>query len=147
MLEKQGNQEELVLDIGKHEFRFSFDLPNGIPTSFESSNGRIRYWIEGVIDKKMSLDRHTHTTFTVINKHDLNMIPGLRVPTSVNHKKEFYWGPLKSKPVEITFDIQKSKFKTESNFYILFLYNYQNIILFKSRICLWRNCKYECCDQ
>ena len=108
--DKQTN-EEFVLNVGKHEFPFSFELPDKIPTSFEAYNAQILYCIVGVIDKKLSLDCHTYTSFTVINKHNLNIIPGVHLPTSVNQRKVFCCGFCKSDPVEITFAIQKSNIK------------------------------------
>lgn len=105
-LEKYDNQD-VILEAGNYTFPFYFDLPINIPTSFNAPCGRVRYWIQAVIGKSWSQDRFTHTSFSVINKHDLNLIPNLENP--VTDTKVFNSGLCKSKPVEISFDIQKSK--------------------------------------
>lgn len=106
-LSKSPDQENF-LDTQEYVFPFDFVLPHNIPTSFESFDGRIRYWVQGVIDIPWSLNRYTHATFTVINKMDLNAVPQLQIPKGATDRKVFCCGPCKSKPVDVTFDIQKS---------------------------------------
>ena len=106
-MEKHG-ERDLYLDVGEQIFPFHFDLPAGIPTSFETSSGRIRYWIQGIIEVSSSSKRYTHRTFTVINKYDLNAIPSLAIPIGVADRKQFCCGFCRSKPVDISFDVRKS---------------------------------------
>ncbi|RWS07736.1 arrestin domain-containing protein 3-like protein [Dinothrombium tinctorium] len=68
-----GENGELVLDAGCHEFPFSFQLPSsGLPTSFEGKHGSIRYWIKAEVEKRWAFNDKTKKAFTVISKIDIN---------------------------------------------------------------------------
>lgn len=74
----EGNTEESSdsMPAGAHMFPFSFDLPPGLPPSFEGDYGYIRYWAKATIDRPWMFDQHTKQAFTVISNLDLNNEPG-----------------------------------------------------------------------
>ncbi|XP_064605367.1 arrestin domain-containing protein 3-like [Liolophura sinensis] len=76
-----------VHPAGQHMYPFRLQLPYGIPSSFETTVGRVRYTISGVIDKPWKFDHKTKAAFTVINLLDLNREPlALSVPQGQNSK-------------------------------------------------------------
>lgn len=112
----EKSDDNTNMNSGEYTFPFSFDLPYFIPTSLEAPDARIRYCILGVIDIPWAFNYYTHTTFTVIYKYDLNIMPSLKAPVGVNDRKVFCCGPCKSRPVDISFDIQKGiLFKLKCN--------------------------------
>ncbi|GAB6028564.1 Arrestin domain-containing protein 3 [Chamberlinius hualienensis] len=64
---------EDVLQKGRHEFPFSFQLPaSGLSTSFEGKHGSIRYWLKAEMDKLWSFNHTAKKAFTVICPIDIN---------------------------------------------------------------------------
>lgn len=68
------------LDIGQHEYPFTFVLPMQIPSSFEGKFGHVRYIIRAVAQcafQQSEYDCYVHST--VCSNLDLNTIPGAAV--------------------------------------------------------------------
>lgn len=74
---------EFEIPAGRHEFPFSFQLPEGIPSSFEGKHGRVRYSIKAVIVRSL-LQRNFECKqpFTVNAPLDLNTITEAKMPGS-----------------------------------------------------------------
>ncbi|XP_071481165.1 arrestin domain-containing protein 2-like [Diadema antillarum] len=93
-----------TLPVGQSRLPFSFLLPEGLPTSFESKHARIRYWLEAVIVRTwFKSKRRTLQGFTIIEHVDINQ-PELLVP--VNESREHHIGCLcrKSFQASVTLD-------------------------------------------
>ena len=92
----------LALPVGEHQFRFSFNLPVDIPSSYQGRYGRIRYIMVGVISYMTNSNKRcirihggrpcneSHTNieligceFDVNSLVDLNTIPQARVGNRV----------------------------------------------------------------
>ncbi|XP_046574462.1 arrestin domain-containing protein 3-like [Haliotis rubra] len=63
------------LSAGRYTYPFQYKLPPGIPSSFEATLGRVRYWLKGTITKPWTFDDTTKKIFTVANLLDLNAEP------------------------------------------------------------------------
>lgn len=76
------NGEVTVLPAGKHEFPFSFQLPEEtLVTSFEGKHGSIRYWVKVKLHRPWATVRKIKKEFTVIEPIDINT-PALLVSAS-----------------------------------------------------------------
>ncbi|ESP05157.1 hypothetical protein LOTGIDRAFT_227836 [Lottia gigantea] len=67
--------EDPVLKPGRYTYPFHYQLPVGIPSSYESYIGRVRYSLTGVIDRPWRFDHNTKRAFTVLDVLDLNREP------------------------------------------------------------------------
>ncbi|KAK6174917.1 hypothetical protein SNE40_013476 [Patella caerulea] len=70
-LEEKGDNP--VLQPGNYSYPFSFQLPKQLPSSYESSIGRVRYTVTAVIDRPWKFDHKCKRTFTFIDALDLNL--------------------------------------------------------------------------
>nr|XP_006640012.1 PREDICTED: arrestin domain-containing protein 2 isoform X1 [Lepisosteus oculatus] len=69
-----------VLAAGRHEFPFSFQLPEEtLVTSFEGKHGSIRYWVKVKLHRPWATVRKIKKEFTVIEPIDINT-PSLLAP-------------------------------------------------------------------
>lgn len=67
------NGEVTVLPAGRHEFPFSFQLPEEtLVTSFEGKHGSIRYWVKVKLHRPWATVRKLKKEFTVIEPIDIN---------------------------------------------------------------------------
>uniref|UniRef100_UPI003AAA9CA2 arrestin domain-containing protein 2 isoform X3 n=1 Tax=Centroberyx gerrardi TaxID=166262 RepID=UPI003AAA9CA2 len=74
------NGEPTVLPAGRHEFPFSFQLPEEtLVTSFEGKHGSIRYWVKVKLHRPWATVRKIKKEFTVIEPIDINT-PALLAP-------------------------------------------------------------------
>ncbi|XP_007897030.1 arrestin domain-containing protein 2 isoform X2 [Callorhinchus milii] len=65
--------ELTVLQPGRHEFRFSFQLPEeNLVTSFEGKHGRVRYWVKAKLHRPWATVKKSKREFTVIEPIDIN---------------------------------------------------------------------------
>ena len=109
LLRKQPNSSDLYLNPFENNFRFEFSLLTfNLPTSYEYKNAYIRYWLKATIEIPWSINKHTTRCFTVINRLDLNRLPGLRQPYGVSDTKIICCGPCKSVPITIDLNTKKS---------------------------------------
>ena len=72
-----GDKTELEVD--SYELPFSLTLPKHIPSSFEASDGSVRYYIEVTIDRPLMVDATSIRFFTVVSPVDLNTNPQAQV--------------------------------------------------------------------
>ncbi|KAG7456587.1 hypothetical protein MATL_G00237390 [Megalops atlanticus] len=74
------NGEMVVLQAGRHEFPFSFQLPEEtLVTSFEGKHGSVRYWVKVKLHRPWATVRKIKKEFTVIQPIDINT-PALLAP-------------------------------------------------------------------
>ncbi|KAJ8357762.1 hypothetical protein SKAU_G00205560 [Synaphobranchus kaupii] len=74
------NGDVTVLPAGRHEFPFSFQLPEEtLVTSFEGKHGSVRYWVKVKLYRPWSTVRRIKKEFTVIQPIDINT-PALLAP-------------------------------------------------------------------
>ncbi|XP_037741664.1 arrestin domain-containing protein 2 isoform X2 [Chelonia mydas] len=73
------NGEVTVLQAGKHEFPFTFQLPETLATSFEGRHGNVRYWVKARLHRPWSVVKKAKKEFTVIEPIDINT-PALLAP-------------------------------------------------------------------
>lgn len=62
-------------------FSFECPIPVNCPSSFEDSDGHIRYQIKIVVDRAFKLDQEKMALFRIVAPVDLNLIPSVRVST------------------------------------------------------------------
>ncbi|XP_046906291.1 arrestin domain-containing protein 2 isoform X2 [Hypomesus transpacificus] len=76
----RDNGELTLLSAGRHEFPFSFQLPEEtLVTSFEGKHGSIRYWVKVKLHRPWSTVKKIKKEFTVIEPIDINT-PALLAP-------------------------------------------------------------------
>ncbi|XP_032638743.1 arrestin domain-containing protein 2 isoform X2 [Chelonoidis abingdonii] len=75
----RDNGEVTVLQAGKHEFPFTFQLPETLATSFEGRHGNVRYWVKAKLHRPWSIVKKAKKEFTVIEPIDINT-PALLAP-------------------------------------------------------------------
>ncbi|XP_073492960.1 arrestin domain-containing protein 2 isoform X2 [Phyllobates terribilis] len=75
-----------VLPAGKHEFPFTFQLPENLVTSFEGKHGCVRYWVKAKLHRPWSTVKKTKKEFTVIEPIDINT-PDLLAPQAGTKEK------------------------------------------------------------
>uniref|UniRef100_A0A674H9P0 Arrestin domain containing 2 n=1 Tax=Taeniopygia guttata TaxID=59729 RepID=A0A674H9P0_TAEGU len=73
------NGEATVLQAGRHEFPFTFQLPETLVTSFEGKHGSVRYWVKAKLHRPWSTVKKAKKEFTVIEPIDINT-PALLAP-------------------------------------------------------------------
>ncbi|KAM9796122.1 arrestin domain-containing protein 2 isoform X1 [Syngnathus typhle] len=80
VLLQADNGEVTILPAGRHEFPFSFQLPEEtLVTSFEGKHGSIRYWVKVKLHRPWATVRKIKKEFTVIEPIDINT-PALLAP-------------------------------------------------------------------
>ncbi|XP_066300586.1 arrestin domain-containing protein 3-like [Branchiostoma lanceolatum] len=92
-----------VLPAGKHSFPFQYKLPSaGLPTSFESKYGHVRYSAEAIIDQPRGKpDKKFKRIFTVLDMYDLNEDPNAMTPSTAQGSKTIGILMFTSDPIEI----------------------------------------------
>ncbi|KAK6186167.1 hypothetical protein SNE40_008259 [Patella caerulea] len=73
-------QSGQILNEGEVCLQFSALLPSSIPSSFEGSDGHIRYYCQVTVSTPEDSDATDRRNFTVIHNVDLNSIPNAKVP-------------------------------------------------------------------
>ncbi|KAG8003140.1 Arrestin domain-containing protein 2 [Nibea albiflora] len=80
VLLQADNGEVTILPAGRHEFPFSFQLPEEtLVTSFEGKHGSIRYWVKVKLHRPWATVKKIKKEFTVIEPIDINT-PALLAP-------------------------------------------------------------------
>ncbi|NWI21906.1 ARRD2 protein, partial [Crypturellus soui] len=64
---------------GRHEFPFTFQLPETLATSFEGKHGSVRYWVKAKLHRPWATVKKAKKEFTVIEPIDINT-PALLAP-------------------------------------------------------------------
>ncbi|XP_067287307.1 arrestin domain-containing protein 2 isoform X1 [Pseudorasbora parva] len=83
----RDNGELTVLPAGRHEYPFSFQLPEEtLVTSFEGKHGSIRYWVKVKLHRPWATVKKIKKEFTVIEPIDINT-PSLLAPQAGTKEK------------------------------------------------------------
>ncbi|KAK2869012.1 hypothetical protein Q7C36_000883 [Tachysurus vachellii] len=81
------NGETTTLSAGRHEYPFSFQLPEEtLVTSFEGKHGSIRYWVKVKLHRPWHPVKKIKKEFTVIEPIDINT-PSLLAPQAGTKEK------------------------------------------------------------
>ncbi|XP_066504080.1 arrestin domain-containing protein 2 isoform X2 [Hoplias malabaricus] len=81
------NEELTTLPAGRHEYPFSFQLPEEtLVTSFEGKHGSIRYWVKVKLHRPWFSVKKVKKEFTVIEPIDINT-PSLLAPQAGTKEK------------------------------------------------------------
>ncbi|KAE8631640.1 hypothetical protein XENTR_v10001262 [Xenopus tropicalis] len=75
-----------MLPAGRHEFPFSFQLPETLVTSFEGKHGSVRYWVKAKLHRPWCTVKKVKKEFTVIEPIDINT-PDLLAPQAGSKEK------------------------------------------------------------
>ncbi|XP_046714166.1 arrestin domain-containing protein 2 isoform X1 [Silurus meridionalis] len=87
VLLQADNGEMTTLPAGRHEFPFSFQLPEEtLVTSFEGKHGSIRYWVKVKLHRPWAPVKKIKKEFTVIEPIDINT-PSLLAPQAGTKEK------------------------------------------------------------
>ncbi|GAB0088641.1 hypothetical protein DMENIID0001_031030 [Sergentomyia squamirostris] len=100
----EPEKEEKTVDLapGTHFYTFTYDLPDDIPTSFEGTNGYIRYYVIIVFERPWKFDQKFKTSFTVLKQVDLTIDANiLSLPSQGAVDQNLSFGPFKNGPVSI----------------------------------------------
>nr|XP_028569610.1 arrestin domain-containing protein 2 isoform X2 [Podarcis muralis] len=73
------NGDVTVLQAGRHEFPFTFQLPESLATSFEGKHGSVRYWVKAKLHRPWASVKKAKKDFTIIEPIDINT-PALLAP-------------------------------------------------------------------
>ncbi|XP_026862672.2 arrestin domain-containing protein 2 isoform X2 [Electrophorus electricus] len=83
----RDNGEMTTLPAGRHEYPFSFQLPEEtLVTSFEGKHGSIRYWVKVKLHRPWTTVKKIKKEFTVIEPIDINT-PSLLAPQAGTKEK------------------------------------------------------------
>ncbi|XP_042871038.1 arrestin domain-containing protein 3-like isoform X2 [Penaeus japonicus] len=103
-----GNGQKSELPPGTHQFNFSFLLPNGIPSSFESTVGQVRHRCEAKMDIPWGRDKKTKRPYSVNTLLDLNSNPQAQMPIECNDHKYLCCCWCRSGPLSMVVRIPRS---------------------------------------
>ena len=85
------------MNQGRHQYPFSFTLPNEIPSSFEGVGGYVRYTIRAVFQRRRKWNHECKLPFSVNSRMDLNKIPESRVTKCVYELELVTWRPVQGR--------------------------------------------------
>ncbi|XP_028301452.1 arrestin domain-containing protein 2 isoform X2 [Gouania willdenowi] len=88
----RDNGEVTVVPAGRHEYPFSFQLPEEtLVTSFEGKYGSIRYWVKVKLHRPWATVRKIKKEFTVIEPIDINTPTLLATQAGTKDKMARAW--------------------------------------------------------
>jgi len=105
--ERYTNQEAVVfpgpsLGEGVHLFKFKFNLPSNLPSSFESGTGHVRYYVKATIVRNWKWDHDVKEHITINSVLDLNMLSSALKPGHSHKSKNLCCLCCKSGPISAT---------------------------------------------
>uniref|UniRef100_K7GER0 Arrestin domain containing 4 n=2 Tax=Pelodiscus sinensis TaxID=13735 RepID=K7GER0_PELSI len=96
-----------LLKAGKHEFPFSFQLPQEpLVTSFSGKYGSIQYCVKAILERPVVPDQSVKRELQVISHVDVNS-PGLLIPVSRSQEKMVGCWFFTSGPVSLSAKIER----------------------------------------
>lgn len=96
-----------TINTGRSTYPFQFNLPYGLPSTFEGAHGSIKYSIEAVIGRSWAFDCKSTTNFQVVGILDLNNVPAAQLPVVTKASKKFGIF-IQSGPLDIILRLPKS---------------------------------------
>lgn len=109
---------ESELPPGTHLFNFSFLLPHGIPSSFESHIGKVRHQCKAKMDIPWKTDKVSVKAFSVNTLYDLNTDPQAKVPIECSKHDYACCLFCRSGPMSLVLRIDRSGFVPGENIII-----------------------------
>lgn len=106
MIGGKKNKQELA--AGTHTYPFSMDLPEVLPSSFESNIGNIRYIIKVIVERPWRLNQENSIRYTVISPTDYTDNERLTQPVKHTLEKTLFCFRCKSNPLKVTTTIPQS---------------------------------------
>uniref|UniRef100_UPI00398F7B6E arrestin domain-containing protein 4-like n=1 Tax=Pristiophorus japonicus TaxID=55135 RepID=UPI00398F7B6E len=105
-----GDQGCFTLQPGKHEFPFSFHLPQGpLVTSFNGKYGSVKYWVTAILERPGVPNQIVKREFSVISQIDVNA-PNFLSSVSKSKEKTIGCWFLTSGPISLSAKIERSGF-------------------------------------
>ncbi|NXC12168.1 ARRD4 protein, partial [Corythaeola cristata] len=102
-----GSEESLILLDGRHEFPFSFQLPQEpLVTSFTGKYGSIQYYVKAVLERPAAPDQSVQTELHVISHIDISS-PALLTPVLRSQEKMVGCWFFTSGPVSLSAKIER----------------------------------------
>ncbi|XP_077173538.1 arrestin domain-containing protein 4 [Paroedura picta] len=107
LLRPAGEEDLILLEAGKHEFPFSFQLPQQpLATSFAGKYGRIQYCVTATLERPVAPSQSVKREFQVINHVDVNS-PALLTPVIRSQEKMVGCWLFTSGPVSLSAKIER----------------------------------------
>uniref|UniRef100_A0A8C8SR00 Arrestin domain containing 4 n=1 Tax=Pelusios castaneus TaxID=367368 RepID=A0A8C8SR00_9SAUR len=102
-----GEDGLFLLEAGKHEFPFSFQLPQEpLVTSFSGKYGRIQYCVKSILERSVAPDLSVKRELQVISHVDVNS-PALLMPVLGSQEKMVGCWIFTSGPVSLSAKIER----------------------------------------
>lgn len=134
----------IEVQSGTHRYNFSCLLPSQLPSSFEGSDGHIRYSVEAVLDVPWFFDKTYQVQFTVVRVDDLNLHPELKIPSHSEEIKRFCCCFCESEPLIVTVVIPYTGYTPGQNIHFTITYNNKsNVQILSTKICLKRTVEFR----
>ncbi|XP_060115908.1 arrestin domain-containing protein 4 isoform X1 [Heteronotia binoei] len=107
LLRRDGEEDLILLEAGKHEFPFSFQLPQQpLATSFAGKYGSIQYCVRATLERPAAPSQTVKREFQVINHIDVNS-PALLTPVIRSQEKMVGCWFFTSGPVSLSAKIER----------------------------------------
>ncbi|KAL8197521.1 UNVERIFIED_CONTAM: Arrestin domain-containing protein 4, partial [Gekko kuhli] len=107
LLGRGGEEGLILLEAGKHEFPFSFQLPQQpLATSFNGKYGSIQYCVRATLERPVAPSQTVKREFQVVNHIDVNS-PALLSPVIRNQEKMVGCWFFTSGPVSLSAKIER----------------------------------------
>lgn len=96
-----GKRSKEQLPAGIHTYPFTLDLPDVLPSSFESRIGNIRYTIKVIVERPWRLNQENSIRYTVISPTDYTDNARLTQPLKHTLEKSFFCFRCESGPLKV----------------------------------------------
>ncbi|XP_044312882.1 arrestin domain-containing protein 17 isoform X1 [Drosophila rhopaloa] len=102
---------QVSIEAGIHTYNFVCQIPAECPSSFEGTNGRVRYMTKVTLVRPNKFDQNYTRCFTVLKVMDLNFdSPLLRVPAHSETSKTYCCWPCRSDPLALQLTVPQTGF-------------------------------------
>lgn len=101
-----------MLELGHHDYPFSFQLPTDIPSTYEGQHGHIRYTLEASIQRSWKDDYTSIIPIEVRGLVDLNSVPKAGEIVKIFKEKHVGLMLCQNGPLSVNFLLSKAGFVT-----------------------------------